>query len=51
MYGLACPGYTKEFPTIAELLEDIISSGQDPNYEVTRNGVSIGELAFSLMIL
>jgi len=43
MYSLKCNYYKKEFPTIEELAEDVASTGMDPNYEVTRDGVGIGE--------
>lgn len=49
MYSLNCDYYTKEFPTIDELINDVISSGMDPNYEITRNGVSTGELVIDLI--
>jgi hypothetical protein len=45
MYGLNCSYYTKTFPTIEQLVDDIINSGMDPNYEITKNGISIGEMA------
>lgn len=50
MYSLDCTYYTKEFATVDELLGDIVLSGQDPNYEITRNGVSTGEIAASLLV-
>jgi hypothetical protein len=34
-----------------ELLEDIITTGMDPNYEITYNSVPTGELAFNLIQL
>jgi len=43
MYSLKCSYYTKEFKSIDELIKDVISSGMDPNYEVTYDGESIGE--------
>jgi hypothetical protein len=45
MYSLNCPYYTKQFPTLNELVNDIMISGMDPNYEITRNGEGIGEEA------
>lgn len=50
MYSLNCSYYTKEFTTIDELIEDILSSGMDPNYEITRDGKLTGESAFDLMV-
>lgn len=49
MYSLNCDYYTKSFPTVEDLLEDIIISGMDPNYEITRNGQSTGEIAADLI--
>ena len=45
MWSLKCSYYTKQFDTLDELIEDIMTSGMDPNYEVTRNGKGIGEEA------
>ena len=45
MYSLNCSYYTKQFPTLNELVDDIMISGMDPNYEITRNGKGIGEEA------
>jgi len=49
MYGLACSYYTKTFPTIDALLNDIMDSGMDPNYEITFNGEGTGEEAIELI--
>ena len=49
MYSLKCNYYTKEFPTLHELIDDVIQSGMDPNYEVTRDGRGIGEKAIDLI--
>jgi hypothetical protein len=49
MYGLKCNYYTKQFSSINELIEDIMLSGMDPNYEITRNGVGIGEEAWDFI--
>lgn len=43
MYSLACKYYTKEFNSIIDLVSDVILSGMDPDYYITKNGVSIGE--------
>lgn len=45
MYSLDCTYYTKSFPTLDELINDIINSGMDPNYEITFNGEGTGEQA------
>ncbi len=49
MYSLNCDYYDREFETIDELVDDVISSGMDPNYEITRNGVTTGECLIDLM--
>ena len=51
MYSLDCSYYTKEFTTIEKLIEDVLSSGMDPNYEITRDGKLTGEIVFELMVL
>ena len=38
MYGLKCKYYKRTFPTLNELLDDIMISGMDPNYMITKNG-------------
>jgi hypothetical protein len=37
------------FDSIDELIDYVVSSGMDPNYEITRNGKSTGELAIDLI--
>jgi hypothetical protein len=49
MYSLKCSYYQREFNTIDELIDDVVSSGMDPNYEITRNGNPIGETAIDLI--
>ena len=39
-YSLNCKYYTRQFPTLEDLLSDILDSGQDPNYEILKNGRS-----------
>ena len=48
-YSLNCSYYNKEFDSIDELIDDIASSGMDPNYEITKNGKGIGEQAIELL--
>jgi hypothetical protein len=50
MYSLDCSYYTEEFNTLDELIDDVISSGMDPSYEITRNGKNTGETAWDLMV-
>ena len=45
MYSLNCSYYEREFGSIIELIDDVIMSGMDPNYEITKNGKGIGEEA------
>jgi hypothetical protein len=37
------------FDSIDELIDYVVSSGMDPNYEITRNGNPIGETAIDLI--
>jgi hypothetical protein len=49
MWGLKCGYYKSKFKTLNELIEDIIASGMDPNYVITRDGKSTGEQAIDLI--
>ena len=49
MYSLKCSYYDKSFRTIEELIDDVISSGMDPNYEITKDGKGTGEELISLI--
>ena len=49
MYSLNCNYYKKEFNTVDELVNDIMMSGMDPNYEITRNGKLTGEMVIDLI--
>ena len=49
MYSLRCKYFDKQFKTIDELIDYVIQSGQDPNYEITRDGKGIGERAIDLI--
>ena len=48
-YSLDCSYYDKEFDSIDELIDDIGSSGMDPNYEITCNGKGTGEEAIDMI--
>ena len=48
-YSLDCSYYDKEFNSIDELIDDIASSGMDPNYEITCNGISTGDIAIDMI--
>ena len=49
MYSLNCSYYEKKFSTIDELIEDVMISGMDPNYEITKDGEPTGEEAVDLI--
>ena len=50
MYSLDCSYHTESFDTIDQLIDDVVSSGMDPNYEITRNGVKTGEEVIDLIV-
>ena len=50
MYSLDCNYYKKEFNSIDELIDEVTTSGMDPNYEITYNGTPTGETAWDLMV-
>ena len=50
MYSLKCDYFTQEFETLDELIDHVMSSGMDPNYEVTKNGRGIGEDASDFIV-
>jgi hypothetical protein len=41
--------YQKEFTTLDELINDVTASGMDPNYEITHNGRTTGEMLIDLI--
>lgn len=49
MYKLDCSYYDRQFHSIEELIQDIIESGMDPNYEILFNGNLTGECAIDLI--
>ena len=49
MYTLDCNYYTREFSTVDELIQDIMISGMDPNYEIMFNGQPTGDQAIDLI--
>jgi len=49
MYSLNCSYYDRSFNTVDELIDDVIISGMDPNYEITHNGALTGEEAVELI--
>ena len=51
MYSLNCSYYDKEFDSLNELINDVMASGMDPNYEITKDGKGIGEEAIDFIVL
>ena len=43
MFSLDCKYFDKKFPSVSSLVNYVISSGMDPDYEITKNGVPTGE--------
>jgi len=50
MYSLNCSYYGVEFTTLGDLIAHIMISGMDPNYEITKDGVGIGEEAINYIV-
>jgi hypothetical protein len=50
MYTLDCSYYNKAFSELDELINDIIESGMDPNYEILHNGERTGKIAIDLIV-
>ena len=50
MYSLDCSYYSKSFSDVNDLVNDIISSGMDPNYEITWNGIPTTEMASDFIV-
>jgi hypothetical protein len=48
-YSIDCQYYPHEFDTIDELTANLLETGMDPNYEITKGGKGIGETAFDHM--
>tara|TARA_R100000742_G_C4270470_1_gene89178 strand:+ start:1131 stop:1286 length:156 start_codon:yes stop_codon:yes gene_type:complete len=49
MYSLKNDYFTETFNSIDELINYIKINGLDPNYEITRNNKSTGEMAIDLI--
>ena len=49
MYSLDCSYYYQKFDTVDQLIDDVVSSGMDPSYEITKNGVGTGEDVIDLI--
>lgn len=48
-YTLDCKYYRKHFYSIDELINNIKTSGMDPNYEILIDGVPSGEEAINFI--
>ena len=49
MYSLKFDYYQKEFNYLHELVDDVLMSGMDPDYEITKNGVGLNEKVIDLI--
>jgi hypothetical protein len=49
MYSLDCKYYTKQFNSLNELIDDVMMSGMDPNYEILHNGNPTNEYLIDLI--
>ena len=50
MYSLNCDYYDREVDTIDELVDDVVSSGMDPNYVIMYNGVGTGSMVIDFIV-
>lgn len=50
MWTLDCSYYNKSFSTLQELIDDVLSSGMDPNYEILRDGKKTGEQLWDFIV-
>jgi hypothetical protein len=50
MFSLKCDYYKKSFETIDDLISDVVSSGMDPNYNITENGKDTEEQLINFII-
>jgi hypothetical protein len=50
MYSLDCSYFKKEFDSVNDLVNDVATSGMDPNYEITYNGLGTGEYVIDLLV-
>lgn len=50
MYSLeSCPYYNKKFEHLDDLIQDVITSGMDPNYYIYHNGEKTDEMVADLI--
>ena len=48
-WSLDCSYWGQKFQSLQQLLDAVMSSGMDPNYEILRNGRRTGETAWDLI--
>jgi hypothetical protein len=49
MYTLNCSYYNKSFKSLNELINDVVDSGMDPNYEVMFDDKGLNEYLVDLI--
>jgi len=49
MYSLNCDYFINEFPALQLLMDYVIDTGMDPNYEITFYGEGTGEMLSDLI--
>jgi hypothetical protein len=49
MWSLNCDYFINEFPAQQLLIDFVIDSGWDPNYEITLDGKGTGEFVIDLL--
>ena len=49
MYSLNCDYYDREFDTIDELVDDVVSTRMDANYVIMYNGVGTGSMVIDFI--
>ena len=49
MFSLDCKYFDKKFPSVSSLVNYVVSSGMDPDYEITKNGKKTGEFVIDLI--
>jgi hypothetical protein len=50
MYTLNCSYYNKSFNSLDELINDVLNSGMDPNYEIMFDNKCIGEYLIDFVL-
>lgn len=49
-YSINCPFFETVYPTLDELIKGVVESGQDPNYQVMKNGKGIGQDVWEFIV-